>query len=164
MALALPYPDLDFVPLDILTAEEMNQIVANYTHVAGQFPITSDNIDWMTLEYSTTEQRVGTWINGKPVYRKVCSGTITSSDQFFANTTLLSGVETIIGQTGNLNVDGTQYILPWVNRDGTTHTFTELFRVLRQSAGNVILQVWSKTAPNVECNYDLILTYTKTSD
>ena len=29
----LPYPSLDFVPLDILTAEEMNQIVANYTAI-----------------------------------------------------------------------------------------------------------------------------------
>lgn len=49
MALVLPYPDLDFVPLDILTAEEMNQIVANYTHIANQFPITSQNIDWTTI-------------------------------------------------------------------------------------------------------------------
>lgn len=49
MALVLPYPDLDFVPLDILTAEEMNQIVANYTHIANQFPVTSQNIDWATL-------------------------------------------------------------------------------------------------------------------
>lgn len=73
MALVLPYPDLDFVPLDILTAEEMNQIVANYTHIANQFPITSQNIDFTT--YTTTEQRVGTWLDGKPIYRKVITST-----------------------------------------------------------------------------------------
>ena len=31
--MALPYPNLNFVPLDILTADEMNQIVANYTSI-----------------------------------------------------------------------------------------------------------------------------------
>jgi hypothetical protein len=31
--MSLPYPSLTFVPLDVLTAEEMNQIVANYTSI-----------------------------------------------------------------------------------------------------------------------------------
>lgn len=32
----------------------------------------SQNIDWTTLEYSTTEeQTIGRWIDGKPIYRKV---------------------------------------------------------------------------------------------
>lgn len=44
MSLTLPYPDLDFVPLDVLTAEEMNQVVSNYTYISDQFPLTSDNI------------------------------------------------------------------------------------------------------------------------
>lgn len=44
MALTLPYPGLVFVPLDILTAEEQNEIVANYTYIANQFPVTSENL------------------------------------------------------------------------------------------------------------------------
>lgn len=36
MAITLPYPDLVFVPLDKLTAEEMNEIVANYTYIANE--------------------------------------------------------------------------------------------------------------------------------
>lgn len=40
MALTLPYPSMSFVPLDVLTAEEMNHIVANYTYIANQFPKT----------------------------------------------------------------------------------------------------------------------------
>lgn len=44
MALTLPYPSLDFVPLDVLTAEEMNQIVANYTYISNQFPISQANL------------------------------------------------------------------------------------------------------------------------
>ncbi len=64
----LPYPSLDFVPLDILTAEEMNQIVANYTAINNSTigtsqlanssittpklankSVTSDKVDWATL-------------------------------------------------------------------------------------------------------------------
>lgn len=64
----LPYPSLDFVPLDILTAEEMNQIVANYTAInnatigtnqldnssittpkLANKAVTSAKVDWATL-------------------------------------------------------------------------------------------------------------------
>lgn len=44
MALVLPYPDMDFVPLDILTAAEMNELVANIEYVANQFPLATANI------------------------------------------------------------------------------------------------------------------------
>lgn len=66
----LPYPSLDFVPLDILTAEEMNQIVANYTAINNSTigtsqladssittpklankAVTSAKVDWTTLPY-----------------------------------------------------------------------------------------------------------------
>lgn len=40
MALTLPYPNMNFVPLDILTASEQNHIVANIEYIATQFPIT----------------------------------------------------------------------------------------------------------------------------
>lgn len=52
MALALPYPSMNFVPLDVLTAEEMNHIVANYTFIANQFPLASSNIDWSNISTS----------------------------------------------------------------------------------------------------------------
>lgn len=51
MALTLPYPSMNFVPLDILTAAEQNQLVANIEYIANQFPITSSNIDWTTMAY-----------------------------------------------------------------------------------------------------------------
>ena len=46
MALTLPYPSMNFVPLDVLTAAEQNQLVANIEYIANQFPVTSSNIDW----------------------------------------------------------------------------------------------------------------------
>lgn len=44
MAINLPYPDMDFVPLDILTANELDQMVANIEYLANVFPIGSDEI------------------------------------------------------------------------------------------------------------------------
>lgn len=35
MALTLPYPDMNFVPLDVLTAAEQNQLVANIEYLAN---------------------------------------------------------------------------------------------------------------------------------
>lgn len=51
MALTLPYPNMNFVPLDVLTAAEQNQLVANIEYIANQFPVSSSNIDWATLAY-----------------------------------------------------------------------------------------------------------------
>ena len=44
MALTIPYPDMDFVPLDILTANELDQMVANIEYIANSFPIGSTEI------------------------------------------------------------------------------------------------------------------------
>lgn len=52
MALTLPYPSMSFVPLDVLTAEEMNHIVSNYTYIANQFPVSGANMDWTTISSS----------------------------------------------------------------------------------------------------------------
>lgn len=38
MAANLPYPSIVFVPLDVLTAEELNQMVQNTTHLANLVP------------------------------------------------------------------------------------------------------------------------------
>lgn len=44
MAFSLPNPDIEFVPLDVLTAEELNQVVANINALSEQFPLRAENI------------------------------------------------------------------------------------------------------------------------
>lgn len=44
MSLTLPYPDMVFVPLDILTAQELNEIVSNVEYISDQFPIAAANL------------------------------------------------------------------------------------------------------------------------
>lgn len=54
----LPYPNMDFVPLDVLTADELDQIVANIdainnasipTDSIADGAVTSSKIDWTTI-------------------------------------------------------------------------------------------------------------------
>ena len=58
--------------------------------------------------YSTTEQRIGTWINGKPLYRKVFYSTakIEAVAEYKPNTTIANigtvvDVNVIIGSAGS---------------------------------------------------------------
>lgn len=44
MALTLPNPSIVFVPLDVLTADELNQMVQNTASLAQQFPLATGNI------------------------------------------------------------------------------------------------------------------------
>lgn len=42
--------------------------------------ITPSDIDWSTFTYSTSEQRVGTWVDGKPIYKKTVNfGTLPNA-------------------------------------------------------------------------------------
>ena len=94
MALAIPYPDMDFVPLDILTAAEQDQLVANIEYIANQFPLAGSNIGTGAIgtsqlasgavtsakldssivaisNYSLTEVATSaTWVDGKTIYKK----------------------------------------------------------------------------------------------
>ena len=49
MAVTLPYPSIVFVPLDVLTAEELNQMCQNTDYLAGLFPLAAANIDQKSL-------------------------------------------------------------------------------------------------------------------
>ncbi len=83
MAATLPYPNMDFTPLDVLTAAEMDQMVANDKYLAdfctglangtnlenGMIPLSK-----LKPVYSKDRIEVGTWIDGRKVYRKVYTG------------------------------------------------------------------------------------------
>lgn len=122
MALTLPYPNLDFVPLDVLTAEEMNEIVANYTYIANQFPIsstniatagvTSNNIDWTTMGYLSLEK----FYTSSPAAITSTTGVVIKEDTITVNSGRILVNATVNGtlnQYGQMivyiDVDGVRY-------------------------------------------------------
>lgn len=82
----LPYPDMDFTPLDILTAAEMDQMVANDQYLRDFCAGLADgtNLSDGVIQarkltpgignYSTSEVDTGfTWVDGKSIYKKTIS-------------------------------------------------------------------------------------------
>lgn len=108
MAATLPYPSIVFVPLDVLTAEELNQMAQNITALANMFPITSadignaavksSNIDWTTMKH---------WV---PDYAKRSSVNLASNNRARISQTGFAAIEVYA-----FNVSGFQKIDVYVN-------------------------------------------------
>lgn len=82
------------------------------TTINGNIDELSDKIDDFSI-YSTTEKVVGTWINGKPIYRKVFTFTTpTGTDDYIINTNI-ANVGTVLSCTGGITeTDGTLTPIP----------------------------------------------------
>lgn len=113
MALTLPYPSMNFVPLDVLTAAEQNQLVANIEYIANQFPITSQNIDWTTLTSSSTNISSYSVMQTGTVWRAtidknanlaVCNISITFSAINASTVRLFSGIPSSLCPVSGRNV------------------------------------------------------------
>lgn len=108
MAATLPYPSIVFVPLDVLTAEELNQMAQNITALANMFPITSadignaavksSNINWTTMKH---------WV---PDYANRSSVNLASSNRARISQTGFATIEVY-----SFNVTGFQKIDVYVN-------------------------------------------------
>lgn len=60
------------------------------------------NIDFATFEYSTTEQAVGKWVDGKTIYRKVWTGTYSATAQSYTTLFSMSGVSAVVAVGGQV--------------------------------------------------------------
>ena len=118
MALTLPYPDMVFVPLDILTAEEQNQLVGNIEFLANQFPLAasniangaigsdqlaagavkSQNVDWSTISSSQLAEVSGGWVLlGEAEQSSGKSGTVSWTQPYHDLKFVCSGQTTAVG-------------------------------------------------------------------
>lgn len=108
--------------------------------------------------YSTTEQRVGTWIDGKPIYRMVIEGTINSTgiSQYILQNT---SIETLI-DAGGIIIDGNiQFMIGKATYDSGT-TLTNASRIIK--LGSDLRLDYSAVFRSKP--YKAIIEYTKTTD
>lgn len=108
----LPYPGKSYTPFDILTAEELNEDVANIESLAagtgiGDGAIASHNIDFATLNfgnYSLAEKDTGfTWVDGRTIYKKtINTGALPNS----TNKNIAHGIS---GLSNIISMDGFAY-------------------------------------------------------
>lgn len=107
--------------------------------------------------YSTSEIRIGTWINGKPIYRKVINfGTLpNSTTKSIAHN--ISNLDVLVNCYGTAKrSDGSILVLPNVDKDGLQYS-------VRFSADSSNLHITTGTDRGAFSGY-AILEYTKTTD
>lgn len=127
-----------------------NQAITNY--VDSEIQNTKDYTDSKVLDiYSANEVRIGTWINGKPLYRKVITGTLTDGDRMVDLSSL------------NISILTNSY-----GRCGTTGNYRPLnfylsgyFISTRYSSGSMYISASSAYANEP---FELVVEYTKTTD
>lgn len=110
--------------------------------------------------YSTTEQVVGTWIDGKPIYEKTFIGTAPS--------TLNTGED--VFYVGDLSIDSMCMYIKWVAKTTAGFNFTDdavtswLRRDSGSVAGNDYLTCNLKNATYQSEIFGCIIRFTKTTD
>ena len=144
-----------------LNAENLNQIQTNAENaintVQSNLNTTNQNIEDLTT-YSTTEKVVGTWIDGKPIYRKVLTLVLTSTSS--------SGVSQDVT---DLNIDAITHIEGISQSDphSTNYTWDETldkFRTYYDPNRKEIRAQGGSSYPTLPCTVYVILEYTKTTD
>lgn len=102
------------------------------------------------FNYSTEEQVIGKWTNGKPIYRKIVSGTVPQSDQYPIVATGITNLDKVVSISLLLAYgDNRQYF------SSTRYTY-----YLSKENDNKITIV----APDVEGDATFTICYTKTTD
>ena len=144
----------------VAVAPILNQILlyysnSNFTHIKAEPTYFMQNTFNTNSVYSTDEMIIGRWIDGKPLYRKVIQGNITSKDQslFVVN----ENIKTMISIYGYDSPDGIYYFPFNYTQNGSTQkaifykkdTDTIEFRSNSFKSGEVFV---------------VILEYTKTTD
>ena len=112
---------------------------------------TFSSVTWIRQDnnYSTTETVVGTWIDGKPIYRKCWK--FDNIDSTYYNNTLESiGIDTIVNVGGSYQTGGVMLSIPhtyeWVKLDydnSTTSTATQYAKVNYDTNTNQLKLVMS---------------------
>lgn len=116
--------------------------------------------------YSTSEMKIGTWIDGKPIYRKVVHlGTLVNNDTLIVSSGLNSSTTRVVKIYGYAIHTSTFEVLPlpfsWGDYSAV-QTYISLFFGGTASSGDI----WCRTNRSNASNYDAyaIVEYTKTTD
>ncbi len=113
--------------------------------------------------YSTTEQVIGTWIDGKPLYRKVITGNLTgeTTNYNYAEFYLPTTIETLVRLNGSMKTNNSN--AHWVKSLPANAIDINYF--YNEGTGRTRLYGTNKTEmPITTTSYIVIAEYTKTTD
>ena len=117
-------------------------------------PLPSARGNW--IEYSTTEQRVGTWIDGKPLYQKVCTKDFSSYSQTVNVDTGLTNITMIAMDVRLSYSNGSLYPCVYGNSSNYLACYF--------AASNGTVVITDKISNVTSGTFFVTLQYTKTTD
>ena len=124
---------------------------------ANQGKILNDNITNLTT-YSTEEQRIGTWIDGKPIYRKVISKSITDYTGEITVNLGTSNINTFVN--GKVLIDTADFTA--IDTCGSSTAYYIRKWVYRKT--NNTVTITTNVAGSFTGTIYVIVEYTKTTD
>lgn len=112
--------------------------------------------------YSTNEQIIGTWIDGKPLYRKVITGNINGQGDTILNTNI-SGLDTVVKAYGVFKTGNDFQLLSGYIWDvaQTSNPYVSVIMNINSSTLKTRLNRWSSSGTFPAF---VIVEYTKTTD
>ena len=129
---------------------------------AETFNTMQDNIEDAIEEkqtYSTAEMRIGTWIDGKPIYRTVINaGTITATNTQVGTISNLSKLVSIKGTAHSSALSNQSYGIPNVHNDMSLYYINALI-----NNGSEVRVRFGTGISQLEDVF-IIVEYTKTTD
>lgn len=114
-------------------------------------------------DYSTEETVCGKWIDGKPIYRKVISGTsaaVSGANNLYANVSALK-IDKVINLYGNASSETTQIPLP-CTYIYSNKTFASFFTIWYNTVNeNIYYDILNQDGMYASCPMYVVLEYTK---
>lgn len=115
-------------------------------------------------KYSTNEERIGTWIDGKPIYRKVVVLTSFSAGETIVNHNI-SNIDKIINVSGFAYRRGGDYeILPTIVPPNVQSDYQISIYDINDTRFRIYLGRYAVVANTATENMHIIFEYTKTTD
>lgn len=145
----------DIPNVNKVTDDDMNEIKTVVNNNDDELTTINTNLTNATT-YSTDEIRVGTWINNKPIYRKVLTGTlpIGSGENVFT----ISNAN-IINFNGMVKSTYDQWWpIPSIYSEDNYRIYTYI------SLDRTQLKVYCGSYFSTNSQYEIIIEYTKTTD
>lgn len=143
----------------IIKVEEATSLDENVAQLSNSY--TDSTTDGYTANYinklntySTTEQIVGYWIDGKPIYRRTFKGSYSNQ------ATLMSNVGIIVKAYGQAIISGLYRTIPYME----LYDNQRFMATINKNANNELKTVFMQADVSVSSSINITVEYTKTTD
>lgn len=127
--------------------EDNNNSLNNILEIINELPEAGEDI------YSTEEQVIGTWIDSKPIYRKLFTGSTETGENLSVVFENDASIDKIINCYGNIQ-----------GQSGEQLAFLSDKHALLLNANHTTITYFFNNTDSYSYSYEAVIEYTKTTD